>query len=155
MKQNGVSGYLLNVIIDFLNLRKQKVVLNEHHSTWINIVAGVSQGSILGPLYFLTYINELSVDLTWSPKLFRDDTSLFFVVQNISSKAANLNSDLNKISDWATQWKMNLNPEINKQAQEVIFGRKISKINHPPLLFNQNLVKSSSTKKHLGMVLDT
>ena len=50
---------------------------------------------------------------------------------------------------------MNLNPEINKQAQEVIFGRKISKINHPPLLFNQNLVKSSSTKKHLGMVLDT
>ena len=155
LKQNGVSGYLLNVIIDFLNLRKQKVVLNEHHSTWINIVAGVSQGSILGPLYFLTYINELSVDLTWSPKLFRDDTSLFFVVQNISSKAANLNSDLNKISDWATQWKMNLNPEINKQAQEVIFGRKISKINHPPLLFNQNLVKSSSTKKHLGMVLDT
>ena len=43
---------------------------------------------------------------------------------------------------------MNLNPEINKQAQEVIFGRKISKN-------NQNLVKSSSTKKHLGMVLDT
>ena len=50
---------------------------------------------------------------------------------------------------------MNFNPYPNKQAQEIIVGRKINKINHPPLLFNQNLVKSSSSQKHLGMVLDT
>ena len=59
-----------------------------------------------------------------------------------------------KISNWPFQSKMKFNPDPNKQAQEVIFGRKINKIYHPPLYFNQNLVKSSSTHKHLGMVLD-
>ena len=50
---------------------------------------------------------------------------------------------------------MRCNLEPNKQAQEVIFSRKINKIDHPLLYFNQNLAKSSSTYKHLGMVLDT
>ena len=50
---------------------------------------------------------------------------------------------------------MRLNPDAKKQAQEVIFNRKINKIDHPPLYFNENLVKSSSTQKHLGMILDT
>ena len=50
---------------------------------------------------------------------------------------------------------MKFNPDPNKQAQEVNFSRKINKINHPPLLFNQNLVRLSSSEKQLGMVLDT
>ena len=50
---------------------------------------------------------------------------------------------------------MRFNPDPNKQAQDVIFSRKNNKIDHPPLYFNQNLVKSSSTHKHLGMILDT
>ena len=60
-----------------------------------------------------------------------------------------------KISNWAFQWKMRFNPDPNNQTQEVIFTRKINKIDHPPLNFNQNFVKSSSTHKHLRMVLDT
>ena len=55
----------------------------------------------------------------------------------------------------AFQWKMRFNPDPKKQAQEVIFSRKINKTDHPPLYFNQNLVKSSSTHKHLRMILDT
>ena len=50
---------------------------------------------------------------------------------------------------------MNFNSEPNKQAHEVIFSRKVNKINNHPLLFNQNLFKSSSTQRHFGMVLDT
>ena len=84
-----------------------------------------------------------------------DNTSLFFVIHNINSTANNLNSDLTKISNWAFQWEMRFNPDPNKQAQEVIFSRKINKIDHTPLYFNQNLVKLPSTRKHLGMVLDT
>ena len=96
----------------------------------------------------------MSDGLTSNPNLFADDTSLFSVVENINSTANDLNSDLIKISDWAFQWKTRFNPDPIKQAQEVIFSRKISKIDHPPLYFNENLLKSS-TQKHLGMILDT
>ena len=74
--------------------------------------------------------------LTSNPKLFADDSSLFSVVQNVNSVANNLKSDLMKISDWNFQWKMRFNPEPKKQAQEVIFSRKINKIDHPPPYFN-------------------
>ena len=76
-----------------------------------NVEAGVPQGSILGPLFFLIYINDLSDGLTSNPKLFADDTSLFSVVQNINSTANDLNSDLIKTSDWDFQWKMRFNPD--------------------------------------------
>ena len=67
----------VNVITDFLYQRKQRVVLNGQHSSWTNVQAGVPQGSILGPLFFLIYINDLSDGLTSNPKLFADDTSLY------------------------------------------------------------------------------
>ena len=155
LKQNGISGNLLNVITDFLYQRKQRVVLNGQHSSWTNIEAGVPQGSILGPLFFLIYINNLSDGLTSNPRLLADDTSLFSVIHNINSKTNDLNIDLMKISNWAFQWKMRFNPDPNKKAQEVIFSRKIIKIDHPPFYFNQNLVKSSPTCRHFRMVFDT
>ena len=139
----------------FLLQRKQRVILNGQHSSWTNIEARVPQGSTLEPLFFLIYINNLSDGLASNPKLFADNTSLFSVIHNIKSTANNLNSDLMKVSNWAFQQKMRFNPDPNKQAQEVIFSRKINKSDHPPLYFNQNLVKSSSTHKHLRMVLDT
>ena len=101
LKLNGISGNLLNVITDFLYQRKQRVVLNGQHLSWTNVQVGVPQGSILGPLYFLIYINGLSDGLTSNPKLCADNTSLFSVIQNIKSTANDLNSDLIKISDWA------------------------------------------------------
>ena len=154
LKQNIISGSLLNVITDFLYQRKQRVFLNGENSSWTNTEAGIPQGSTLRPLFFLIYINDLSDGLTANPKLFADDTSLFTVIHYINSTANDLNCDLMKISNWAIQWKMRFNPDPNKQAQEVIFSRKINKIDHPLLYFNQNLVKSSSTHKYLGMVLD-
>ena len=83
---------------DFLSLRRQRLVVNGQHSTWVNIEAGVPQGSVLRPLFFLIYINDLSDNLNSNPKLFADDTSLFSFVQNINS-TTDLNSDLSKISD--------------------------------------------------------
>ena len=98
LKQNVISGSILNTIIDFLSFRKQRAVLNGPVSQWTNIEAGVPQGSILGPLLFLIYINDLSDDLLTNAKLFADDTSLFSVVRDINTTVAHLNNDLRKIS---------------------------------------------------------
>ena len=155
LKQNGISGNILNNIIDFLSFRKQRVVLNGQVSQWTNIEAAVPQGSILGPLLFFIYINDLSDDLSTNAKLFVDDTSLFSVAHDINTSAAHLNNDLRKISNWAFQWKMSFNPDPSKQAQEVIFFRKHQKISHPSIYFNNNPIESVSSQKHLGMILDT
>ena len=82
MKQNGISGNLLNLLSNFLRNRKQRVVLNGQTSSWADVNAGVPQGSILGPLLFLIYINDLADGLSSNAKLFADDISLFSVVHN-------------------------------------------------------------------------
>ena len=139
---------------NFLKGRKQRVILNVQHSTWTNVEARVPQGSIFGPLLFLIYINDLHENLVSNPKLFADDTSLFSAIRNKHLSAQNLNEDLNKINHWAFQWKMSFNPDPSKQAQEVIFSRKLQKSVYPPLHFNNIAVTQSTTQKHLGMILD-
>ena len=154
LKENRVAGDLLDTLTNFLKKRKQRVVLNGQYSTWTNVEAGVPQGSILGPLLFLIYINDLPENLVSNPKLFADDTSLFSVIRNKHLSAQNLNEDLNKINHWVFQWKMSFNPDPSKQAQEVIFFRKFQKSVYPPLHFNNIEVTHSTTQKHLGMLLD-
>ena len=77
--------------------------------------------------------------------------SIVFDPINTSQK---LNNDLDKVSLWANKWKMSFNPEPSKQVQEVIFSRKINKVDHPPLLFNNSTVQQKSSQKHLGIHLD-
>ena len=119
---------------DFLNESKQRVILNGQFSAWKNVSAKVPQGSIRGPLLFLIYINDLTEDLSTNVKLFADDPSLFSVIHGIQTSGNNLNKDLERISNWATQWKMNFNPDTTKQAQEVIFSRKVKKKVHLPFI---------------------
>ena len=127
LKQNGVAGDLLDTLTNFLKERKQRVVLNGQYSTWTNVEAGVPQGSILGPLLFLIYINDLPENLVSNPKSFADHISLFSVILNKHVSAHNLNEDLNHINHWGFQWKMSFNPDRSKQAQEVVFSRKLQK----------------------------
>ena len=154
LKQNGISDKILNIITDFLNFRKQRVILNGQASTWVGIEAGVPQGSIHGMLLLLIYTDDLSDDLSTIAKLFADNTSLFFVVQNANTSASHLNNDLSKIRNWAFQWKMSFNPDPSKQAQEVIFSRKIQKTCHPSIYFNNKSVKQVPSQNHLGLPLD-
>ena len=121
LRQNGISGELLNTLTDFLHNRTQRVILNGQYFIWTKVEAGVPQGSILGPLLFLIYINDLSDNLASNPKLFADDTSLFSVVKNVDASNIDLNNDLKKIGEWAFQWKMSFNLDPTKQAQELIY----------------------------------
>ena len=132
----------MKTLTDFLKLRKQRIVLNGQHSSWSDVLAGVPQGSILGPLLFLIYINDLSDGLQCNPKLFADDTSLFATVHNINKATNDLNNDLTKTPKSAFQWKMSFNPDISKQAHEVISSLKRSITSHLPLtLITYQLLK--------------
>ena len=85
LRQNGISGELLNILTDFIDNRTGRVILNDQYSLRAKVEAGVSQGSILGPLLFLIYINYLSDNLASNTQLFADDTSLFSVIKNVDA----------------------------------------------------------------------
>ena len=95
LKSNGISGPLLVLIDSYLSNCKQRVVLNGKSSNWSPISAGVPQGSVLRPLFFLVYINDLVENVSSDAKLFADDTSLFTVVYDEGIAADQLNRDLN------------------------------------------------------------
>ena len=154
LRQVSIFGEVLALINSSLNNRFQHVILNGKSSNWLPVQAGVPQGSILGPLLFLVYINDLSEKITSTVKLFADDTSLFSVVNGPNIPANELNNNLELISEYICKWKMSFNPDKNKQAQEVVFSQKQSKPKHPQLLFNKTTVASSSSQKHLGIILD-
>ena len=79
---------------------------------------------------------------------------MFSTVYDINISTNNLNSDLKKVSEWAFKWKMSFNPDPAKQAQEVIFSRKLTKPSHPLIEFNNLPVQNASSQKHLGLILD-
>ena len=94
--------------------RKQRIVLNGRSSSWTNVKAGVPQGSILGSLLLLIYINDLADGLSSKTKLFADDNSLFPVIHDSVIMTSELNSDLSRTKQWAFQWKMSFNSDPNK-----------------------------------------
>ena len=94
----GIDGKLLKLLKSYLKDRQQRVLLNGQTSSWKNVLAGVPQGSVLGPLLFLIYINDLSDGLTSICKIFADDTSLFSKAINKEKSEIEPNKDLNLIS---------------------------------------------------------
>ena len=130
LSQIGIEGQALNIVKDFLKNRKQRVVIDGQSSDWAPITAGVPQGSILGPLLFLIYINDITEVITSDIRIFADDTFIFRTANSDSTRL--LNDDLAKITDWAWRWKMLFNPDISKQAVEVIFSNKGQKNKLPP-----------------------
>ena len=126
----------MELIRNYFSGRYQRVLLNGGSSSWKEITAGVSQGSVLGPLFFLIYINDLCDDLNYDVKLYADDTSLFTLVFNENISAQHLNSGLRKIQEWAFLWKMQFNPDPLNQAVRVIFSAKTSNQNHREIYFN-------------------
>ena len=132
MRQNGVSGRLLKLFQNYLNNRKQRVVLNRFPAGYSTIESDVPQGSVLGPLLFLIYINDLERNIKSNLKCFADSTMLFSIVNDPVISANELNQDLKVRNQWAYQWKMEFNPDPdpNKQATELLFSCKKNSPNH-------------------------
>ena len=76
LKQNGVAGNVINLLGNYLSSRKQRVVINGKTSEYFQVESGVPQGSVLGPLLFLIYINDLEICIKSKVKFFADDTMI-------------------------------------------------------------------------------
>ena len=101
LRRAEIGGKLLNWFSDYLSNRVQRVVLPGGVSSLCHVQAGVPQGSILGPLLFLIYINDIVDYIRANINLFADDTSLSVVVSDPANAGTILQSDINKISQWA------------------------------------------------------
>ncbi|MCG7875096.1 MAG: reverse transcriptase family protein [Candidatus Thiodiazotropha endolucinida] len=144
----GCSGNTLRWFSSYLSQRRHRVVLNGQSSDWAPVQAGVPQGSILGPLLFLLYINDIVNEIGCNIRLFADDTSLYIVVDCPLQAATLLNNDLNTISEWAEKWLVTFN--ANKTLS-MTFSRKLQPVMHPPLFMSGTMINDTSEHKHLGL----
>ena len=108
LKGYGISGNLLLWIEDFLHERKQRVVLNGQSSSWTEVISGIPQVSVLGPILFTIYINDLPDALENMIKLFADDTKVFASVNNEEDKNS-LQGDIDKLMNWSDTWLLKFN----------------------------------------------
>ena len=105
---NGVDEPLVSWIGHLLEKRSQRVVVNGAFSDWKGVTSGISQGSVLGPLLFLIYINDLPDVIDCLNALFADDTKVYSPVQTIDDARA-LQNNLNNLDEWSDKWQLSFN----------------------------------------------
>ena len=145
----GVTGEVLEWFKSYLTNRKQRVVLPGAVSDWIFIHAGVPQGSILGPLLFLVYINDITLDIGSNIRLFADDTSVYIVVDDSVTAAACIYTDLGRITQWAATWLVTFNPP---KTESMLISRKLNRNLHPTIFMQNVQITEVDSHKHLGIV---
>ena len=104
----GIRGNILRWIEVFLSDREQRVLVDVQSSDWEKVTSGVPQGSILGPLFFLMYVNDINVELNSSVHLFADDCAVFREVTCVKD-CDGLQADLNRLYYWTQLWQLSLN----------------------------------------------
>lgn len=105
LEKLGISGNLLKWIKDFLSNRLQRVVINGQSSEWTEVTSGVPQGSVLGPLLFIMFVNDLPDQVNSFCKLFADDAKIYKDLQNLEDFEI-IQNDLDKLCQWTIKWLM-------------------------------------------------
>ena len=145
---NGITGPLHSWFKDYLNNRKQRVIIDGANSCFRTIKAGVPQGSILGPLLFLIHINDITENIESEIKLFADDTSLYIKVDNdVATATRKLNRDLETINRWAKKWLVSFNPQKTKS----LYITLKKNVNPTPLEFDGHILQD--VKNHNTLAL--
>lgn len=110
MKAYGIRSSVVNWIEDFLRDREMRVAVHGSFSDWSAVDSGVPQGSVLGPLLFLIFVNDIPDVVNCPMKMFADDTKIWNTVQS-EYDHENLQEDLNKLQSWSEKWLMKFNVE--------------------------------------------
>ena len=147
----GIRGQLIKWIESWLRGRTQTVVVNGTQSSPVILTSEVPQGTVLGPLMFLQYINDIGLQITSELGLFADDSILYGVVNNISS-AQVLQSDLNKLVVWSEKWQMAFN--ASKCFLLRVTRSRDNVVNYTYTMMGQPIT-SVTQHKYLGVELDS
>lgn len=149
LQGHGIGGHLLRWIRAWLTGRRQKVVLNGKASDWADVLSGVPQGSVLGPLLFLIFINDLddSAQVVETVSKFADDTKLAQTVES-DEDCEKLQSALNNLMDWARKWGMQFN--VSK-CKIMHLGHNNRKHTYH---MGSNQLTSTEEEKDLGVIMN-
>ena len=149
----GVRGVAHKWITNYLKDRKQYVCLNEIKSNLCAVTCGVPQGSILGPLLYLIYVNDIVNISSVIPILFADDTNIFLTGKNIGNLMGQMNQELSKLVEWVNVNKLSLN--ISKTKYMIFSNRNVIQDGNLNLLINNVKLKRVNQTKFLGVIIDS
>ena len=148
LHQYGIRGNTLNWIKNFLDNRKQTVVINGINSDEVPVSSGVPQGSVLGPILFLAYINDLPEQVKSGVRLFADDTAMNLAISS-TTEGQVLQTDLACLEQWEKMWDMQFDPS---KCQVLHITRKVKPLNTKYIFHNVEL-ESASAAKYLGVTI--
>ena len=143
----GIGGNMLSWIREWLTSRKQRVVLNGYKSQWKNVLSGVPQGSVLGPLLFILFINDIDNGISSRLFKFADDCKVAKSIHNLEDNIK-LQHDLDLLEGWADKWEMTFN---TNKCSSLSFGDK----DEFSYSLNGNWLADKNNEKDLGVIIDT
>lgn len=146
---NNFDPFLVRWIYDFLNNRKQRVVIGGCSSNEIPVTSGVPQGSVLGPKLFLLYINDLPLTVKCKVSLFADDTLLFTPIESDEDQTR-FQQDIDAAVQRANKWGMQFNTSKTKL---MVFGKQRSGSQNTKYTINQATIDQASSVRYLGITL--
>ena len=146
----GIRGNLALWFQNYLQNRKQAVVIKGKKSEYKTVPSGVPQESVLSPLLFLIYIKDITKNIESVIKLFANDTSVSPALKDPDRRAAILNSDLEKINSWAKRWKVS----FNEEKTELLTFKK-DNLPVYPLSFGNIVLEDKECHKHLSLTFQS
>ena len=150
IKSYGVDSNLLSWFSSYLQDRQQRVVINNSSSSLCNVPAGVPHGSVLGPLLFILYINDIAENLISLSRLFADDTSFSYSSGDELQIKTVIGHDLKELDEWSKKWLMSFNPD---KTEIMLFSNtEIPELN---FIFNGRTIPITNSHKHLGVTFSS
>jgi len=148
----GIRGRALEWFSSYLHDRKQYVSIDGHDSIKYPIKCGVPQGSVLGPLLFIIYTNDLPVNFRYSKSiLFADDTNIFKSSKNLSELFNQVNSDLQMVTEWFFSNRLSLNSD---KTHYILFTLSKANTSNFHISLNGNIIERKKYVKFLGIYVD-
>ena len=149
LERYGITGSVNTWVEKFSKDRKQRVAYKCMYSDWAPVISGIPQGSVIAPILFLIYINDLPNNLKSTVRLFADDTIIYMTISN-GTDATALQQDLDKLSTWEETWQMEFHPQ---KCSALHITRSRNPKYKQYTLHGHILVKEDNAK-YLGVVIN-